>query len=45
LWKVRYGMLFHERFNNTDAASLFNEALKQDPEQCSGLPRLGNAQR
>jgi Flp pilus assembly protein TadD len=31
LWKVRYGMLFHERFNNTDAASLFNEALAQEP--------------
>ena len=31
LWRVRYGMLFHERFNNKDAADLFNEALKQDP--------------
>jgi Flp pilus assembly protein TadD len=31
LWKVRYGMLFHERFNNKDAADLFNDALKQDP--------------
>jgi tetratricopeptide (TPR) repeat protein len=30
-WKVRYGMLFHERFNNPDAVDLFNEALKQDP--------------
>jgi Flp pilus assembly protein TadD len=30
-WRVRYGMLFHERFNNKDAADLFNEALKQDP--------------
>ena len=31
LWRVRYGMLFHERFNNKDAAGLFNEALAQDP--------------
>ncbi len=31
LWRVRYGMLFHERFNNKDAADLFNEALKMDP--------------
>ena len=31
LWRVRYGMLFHERFNNKDAADLFNEALAQDP--------------
>ncbi len=25
-------MLFHERFNNKDAADLFNEALAQDPQ-------------
>lgn len=31
LWKVRYGMLFHDRFNNKDAADLFNEALAQNP--------------
>lgn len=31
LWRVRYGMLFHERFNNKDAADLFNEALQMDP--------------
>ena len=31
LWRVRYGMLFHERFNNPEAVKLFNEALKQDP--------------
>ncbi len=31
LWKARYGMLFHERFNNPEAANLFNEALAQDP--------------
>jgi cellulose synthase operon protein C len=31
LWKVRWGRLFHERFNNKNAADLFNEALAQDP--------------
>ena len=28
--KVRWGMLFHERFNNKEAADLFREALAQD---------------
>src|SRR5450756_786479 len=28
--RVRYGMLLHERFNNADAAALFQEALQQD---------------
>jgi tetratricopeptide (TPR) repeat protein len=32
LWRVRYGMLFHERFNNIEAAKLYNEALEMDPE-------------
>ena len=31
LYKVRWGMLLHERFNDKDAADLFNEALKKDP--------------
>jgi cellulose synthase operon protein C len=31
LWHVRYGMLFHERFNNVDAAKLFEEALTIEP--------------
>jgi Flp pilus assembly protein TadD len=31
LWRVRYGMLFHERFNNQEAVNLFNEALAKDP--------------
>ncbi|HEX3940525.1 MAG TPA: tetratricopeptide repeat protein [Acidobacteriaceae bacterium] len=30
--RVRWGMLLHERFNNTDAEGLFNEALKIDPK-------------
>jgi cellulose synthase operon protein C len=31
LYRVRWGRLMHERFNNTDAEDLFNEALKIDP--------------
>ena len=31
LWHVRYGMLFHERFNNIDAAKLYEEALQIEP--------------
>ena len=29
--KVRWGMLLHERFNNTDAVGLFTEALQANP--------------
>ena len=31
-YRVRWGRLFHERFNNTDAAKLFQEALEKDPK-------------
>ena len=31
LYKVRWGMLLHERFNNPQAADLFREALAKDP--------------
>jgi cellulose synthase operon protein C len=31
LYKVRWGMLLHERFNDGDAADLFREALAKDP--------------
>ncbi len=31
LYKVRWGMLFHERFNNPEAVNLFREALQKDP--------------
>src|ERR1700761_1034711 len=31
LVKVRWGFLFHERFNNQEAANLFHEALEKDP--------------
>ena len=29
--RVRWGLLFHERFNNPEAVNLFNEALAKDP--------------
>jgi cellulose synthase operon protein C len=31
-YRVRWGRLLHERFNNKDAADLFNEALQKDPK-------------
>ncbi len=31
LYKVRWGMLLHERFNDSEAADLFREALAADP--------------
>ena len=31
LYKVRWGMLLHERFNDSDAAGLFHEAVSKDP--------------
>src|SRR5581483_4766262 len=35
LYKVRWGMLLHERFNNREAADLFREALAKDPSNAS----------
>ena len=32
LYKVRWGMLLHQRFNNTEAVGLFQEALLKDPK-------------
>jgi len=32
LYRVRWGLLLHERFNNTDAEQLFKEALQRDPK-------------
>jgi cellulose synthase operon protein C len=32
MYKVRWGMLFHQRFNNKDATDLFQEALQKDPK-------------
>jgi cellulose synthase operon protein C len=31
-YRVRWGLLLHERFNNTDADDLFKEALQRDPK-------------
>jgi cellulose synthase operon protein C len=31
-YRVRWGMLLHQRFNNGDAQGLFNEALMKDPK-------------
>jgi cellulose synthase operon protein C len=31
IYKVRWGMLLHERFNNPEAADLFHEALAKEP--------------
>ncbi len=31
IYKVRWGLLLHERFNNPDAANLFHEALDKEP--------------
>jgi tetratricopeptide (TPR) repeat protein len=42
VWHVRYGMLFHERFNNEEAAKLYEEALTIDPK-CA-LAYLGLAE-
>jgi cellulose synthase operon protein C len=35
LYKVRWGMLLHERFNNPEAAGLFREALEKDPSNAA----------
>jgi tetratricopeptide (TPR) repeat protein len=31
IYKVRWGLLLHERFNDSDAANLFHEALDKEP--------------
>ena len=43
VYKVRWGLLLHERFNNADAAGLFHEALQKDPSNAAayiGLARV-----
>jgi cellulose synthase operon protein C len=32
LYRIRWGMLLHERFNDTDAEGLFKEALERNPK-------------
>jgi tetratricopeptide (TPR) repeat protein len=44
LYRVRWGRLLHERFNNTDADNLFKEALQRDPKNAQaylGLALVG----
>jgi tetratricopeptide (TPR) repeat protein len=38
--KVRWGRLLHERFNDSDAADLFREALQKDPSNAEGYVGL-----
>jgi tetratricopeptide (TPR) repeat protein len=43
LYRVRWGLLLHQRFNNADAAGLFHEALQKDPSNAEayiGLSRV-----
>jgi len=43
VYKVRWGLLLHERFNNPEAADLFREALVKDPSNAEayvGLARI-----
>lgn len=43
LYKVRWGLLLHDRFNDNDASGLFHEALQKDPsnpEAYLGLARV-----
>ena len=39
-YKVRWGMLLHERFNNSDADGLFHEALARDPSNAEAYVGL-----
>lgn len=41
MYKVRWGMLLHERFNNAEAADLFREALQKEPNNAQAY--LGRA--
>jgi tetratricopeptide (TPR) repeat protein len=40
LYRVRWGMLLHERFNDADAAGLFREALAKDPSNAAAYVGL-----
>jgi tetratricopeptide (TPR) repeat protein len=40
LYKVRWGMLLHERFNDSEAADLFREALAKDPSNAEAYAGL-----
>ena len=47
LYKVRWGRMLHERFNDQDAQDLFKEALAKDPNNAASLsrPRTGERRR
>jgi cellulose synthase operon protein C len=40
LYRTRWGELLHERFNNVDASTLFNEALQRDPKDAQAMMGL-----
>jgi cellulose synthase operon protein C len=40
LYKVRWGMLLHERFNDKDATDLFREAIAKDPSNAEAYVGL-----
>ena len=43
IYRIRWGELMHERFNNTEAENLFKEALERDPKNAQaylGLARV-----
>src|SRR5271169_6546988 len=42
LYKVRWGMLLHERFNDAEAAGLFREALEKDPSNAEAYVGLAS---
>ena len=41
MYKVRWGQLLHERFNDSDAAGLFREAIEKDPINSAAYLGLG----
>ena len=41
-YKARWGTLLHERFNNSDAADLFREALEKDPKDAEAYLGLAS---
>ncbi|SDF98992.1 peptidase MA family metallohydrolase [Terriglobus roseus] len=44
MYKVRWGMLLHERFNNAEAADLFREALQKDPNSAQAYLGLATVE-
>jgi len=44
MYKVRWGMLLHERFNNAEAADLFREALQKEPNNAQAYLGLATVE-